>query len=598
MSGRQGTSAGSGSKPIQPVVRWACLTVALAMLAGCTGPPGGEVWEGEPQVVESAGEPASESEEFQPLIEGSVSFATGDGVWLEFPADGTPQSVSVTDANGLTWELIVPADALAHPQDIGLTPLTDITSDLGEITGGVLLKPDGQWFLAPVTLRISGAAAGKAAAFSGSHEGDELALGNMQWRDDVLELQLLHFSTAFVTDSDALLDKLRTTAQTQLQEATKAARELAKKPIEAPVPPAIPNTCPTEDAQGDPIGDYLRRFQQPELGVIEALIGAMRNVMLTDADANPGFDDARGIALRLHRKAETLIKHYRSQDDMFDAVAAATLFAERGVGLLGEPLGERSLLPALAAWADHLATKYLTALRKHDYAKLVPAVKFYRYAALLGGAVAKHTYDELWGALTFSLRFAGTVTQERDTTASWVTSGVGEVSFAGGNEGYFILMGKDMGSHDSFVNTDRSAAQPLLTKEFETEFYVILDPPCYVTGRAGVTRLGAKDLTYHSDMGPLTVPGQYNLISKLVLGEYYDVALGAVMVEVELVSGEGVFEKPMTGTHEYTTADYLLTLKRRSRRRGHRRPARPPADPRACARPAPAAGSAVRRDAA
>lgn len=527
------------------------------MLAGCAGSGGGETWEGEPQVVESP----SASPDFRPLIEGSVNFTTGDPVSLEFPADGTPQTAAIADENGLTWELTVPADALAKPQTLRLTPMSSVTSDLGEIAGGVLLEPDGQWFLAPVTLRVSGAAAGKAAIFSGNHAGDELALTNMHWQGDSLELQLSHFSTAFLTDSEAVLEKLRETARTQLEDATKAARELARKPIDVPAPPAIANECSADPAQGDPIGDYVRRFQQPELGVIEALIGAMRGVALTDAEASPSFDEALGIAFRLHRKAEALIKHYRGQDDRFDAVAAATLFTERGIELLGEPLGERSLLPALAAWADSLATNYLTALQKHEYAKFVPAIKFYRYSALLGGDVARNTYDRLRGALTFSIRFEGTITQKRDSTATWGTSGVGEVRFEGANDGYFILMGKDVGSHDSFTTTDSSAAQPLLTKDFDTEFYLILDPPCYLTGRAGVTRLGAKELKYHSDIGPITVPSHYNLINRLALGDYYDETLGAVMVEVDLVSGEGVFELPMTGTHEYTTVDYLLTLK-------------------------------------
>lgn len=58
-----------------------------------------------------------------------------------------------------------------------------------------------------VTLRVGDTTAGRAAAFSGSHEGDELSLGTMRRRDDVLEnCGYREFGTAFVTDNDALLE--------------------------------------------------------------------------------------------------------------------------------------------------------------------------------------------------------------------------------------------------------------------------------------------------------------------------------------------------------------------------------------------------------
>ncbi len=538
------------------------LILVLVMLTGCAAQDNSILSGGEVKLVEEPGDLA----DYRPLVEGTVSFEKDESnrVTLDFPADGIAKSVKLQDDAGLTWELIIPAEALDHPEKIRMSSMKSIHSDLGEITGGVVLQPDGLRFLAPVTLRVSGGGMETAGMlFSGSHQGDELELSIVQKGQGAVEMQLFHFSTAYATDSDAVIAELAETAQGQVRKLSALAKQMLKQPIEAPVPPAIPIEChhETEDQDNTLISNYIKSFNKPEGDLIGALLAAKRALSLT-SDHTLDFTDELRLTSRLMQKARALLKQYKGREEMFCAVAAASLNAERMAALLGAPLdGEESLLPSLAAWAQSIAQKYLDGLIKnHEYKNIHPAMKIIRQAALLGSLDADRLTQQLFDACTFTLRFEGTSTQKRDSSALWGTSGEALLTFGGPNANGMMFLGAAQGVHDRYSSTDPAAAKTLLTKEFESEAFLQLELPCYQTGKAYITRLGADVLVYQTDDGPITVPSFYNLVNQLVLDEYYDPGLQAVAVEIALVSGEAVIEQKMEGTYEYTTMTYTVSL--------------------------------------
>lgn len=557
------------------------MLLALILLIGCAGPtitPQPDGTTAYPVPSESADTAVSEDGEvilvdepsdFQdcrPLIDGLVRFEKDSSrrASVNFPADGTEQSVFLEDANGLTWKLVIPADALDHPQKITMTAMKDINSDMGKISGGVVLSPDGLRFSAPVTLTVKGAGIeASGLLFLGNGEGGNLELPIANRGMDSVEMKLFHFSTAYASDDQAILEELAESAQGSIRKLSALAKQILNRPIEAPVPPAIPIKChhDTEDKDEEKIKKYLKDFGKPEIDLVNALLAAKTTIEATGGES-PDFTLELRLVKRLLKKGTMLIRQYKGQEDMFYAVAAATLSAERQSALLGESLSDdQSFMPVLADWAQSIAEKYLSELIKnHEYKNIHPLLKLTRSTALLGGTGATKLTERVLAACTFTLRFEGTSTQKRDSVATWGTSGECKLSLSGSNEGGLVFESTAKGTHDSYTSSDPSAAQVLLTKEFDTEVYLLLEPTCYLSGRAGIARLGADELTYQTDDGPITVPSFYNLVDKLVLGKYYDAGLQAVMIEIALTSGEAVIEKVIDGTYEYTTIVYTISL--------------------------------------
>ncbi len=357
----------------------------------------------------------SDDTDFRPLIEGAVSFEENVSMQASvfFPADGTPQSIALEDGNGFTWELKMPADALDHPETITMTSMKNISSSLGEISGGIILQPDGLRFNIPITLSVRGAGIEQAGLlFSGNDTGEELEISIVQRSQEAVELRLFHFSTAYASDDKAVLAELAESAQDSIRKLSALAKQILNRPIEVPVPPAIPIKChhDTEDQDSGKIAKYVKDFGKPEVDLINALLAA-RTIVEASTGTSPDFTLELRLVNRLIKKGNMLIRQYKGQEDMFLAVAVAVLSAERQSALLGEPLAEgQSFLPVLAEWAQSIAQKYLDGLVKnHEYKNIHPILKIARSAAVLGSPQAASFMDKLREALTFQLETTNTV---------------------------------------------------------------------------------------------------------------------------------------------------------------------------------------------
>ena len=186
------------------------------------------------------------------------------------------KTLSLESGNGLNWVLTIPAGALDHPETITMTDMKNVSSSLGDISGGVVLQPDGLSFTVPATLSVRGAGIETSGLlFSGNGKGEELELSIVQRNQDAVEMTLFHFSTAYVSNDDTVIAGLAQDARDSIRKMSALAKQILKRPIEVPVPPAIPIKChhDTEDQDAKKLKNTAMTRETWE-GIISALIAA------------------------------------------------------------------------------------------------------------------------------------------------------------------------------------------------------------------------------------------------------------------------------------------------------------------------------------
>lgn len=186
------------------LVRWLSLGVALAMAAcGGDGSDGGDAPvppDSDRAAIAYGTNPYSRQVPAQPLtlaIEVDSARAVTQRVTA---AQGG--ILRVTGADGATFELTVPADALAVDVEVTMTPVRRFTrlpfngSDAAA-AWGVQLEPSGTRFLKPVRLRITPPAGVTVAVeqqLPFGWEGDVVQLALLDPASREVDLQVLHFS--------------------------------------------------------------------------------------------------------------------------------------------------------------------------------------------------------------------------------------------------------------------------------------------------------------------------------------------------------------------------------------------------------------------
>ena len=118
--------------------------------------------------------------------------------------------ITTTAADGTRYTLQVPADALAAPTAISITPITSLGSAplARGLRAAVRFAPAGLMFKTAATLRIESANAGAAApagqrtvGFSRSDDGKTIRLAMPTLSSGVLTLPVFHFSDAGASDA-------------------------------------------------------------------------------------------------------------------------------------------------------------------------------------------------------------------------------------------------------------------------------------------------------------------------------------------------------------------------------------------------------------
>lgn len=165
----------------------------LALAAGCSGvtAPGGPSG----QSLQSDGASADASGTQLTFTPQTDAAATGS-VTLE--AGGT---ISATAADGTTFELLVPAEAVAEDTEITMTPLSDVGGLEASAVHAVQLEPEGLEFYELVRLTITPASEIPVAdqmLFEAAGDGSDAGLAMLDPTSADIVLLLEHFSAGGV----------------------------------------------------------------------------------------------------------------------------------------------------------------------------------------------------------------------------------------------------------------------------------------------------------------------------------------------------------------------------------------------------------------
>lgn len=134
-------------------------------------------------------------------IQASVTLDTARAIRQHVPLEGG--TITATGADGSTYSLQIPADALTEPATITVTPVAQIADlplgETGKTALGVQFEPSGLRFFKPATLVVTPSA---AAAIPVARQlfvqwegaGQKLALAAPDPVSDQIRLRVLHFS--------------------------------------------------------------------------------------------------------------------------------------------------------------------------------------------------------------------------------------------------------------------------------------------------------------------------------------------------------------------------------------------------------------------
>jgi len=213
----------------------AVLCVSFAAVVACSVGGGGSP----PAAVDAsqALDPATEP------VQVSLSTDSSHAVSADIPLEGG--TLTATAADGTRFTLVIPSGALVQPTTITMTPLASMEGlPFGEgAPMAVLLEPSGLTFYDFVTLTVepgSDLPIDQQIPIGTSGPGNDLEMPFAEIADGVLQLKLLHFSSAgatkgFLADTEPWRQRLGGDVETRLRSVV--AREmLYHKQKDEPVP--------------------------------------------------------------------------------------------------------------------------------------------------------------------------------------------------------------------------------------------------------------------------------------------------------------------------------------------------------------------------
>ena len=331
------------------------------------------------------------------LFLGNVKFTpdTARGASAFFPADGTPLSLSVTDAVGYVWSLNVPADALLTSATLSMTPFAAIDSSQSAlpILSGVQLGPEGMQFCDGLTLTLTPPAplGPNALLLMGAGDGTNLRLVQTTNQPTGYSTTILHFSSGAASDpSDPQSQDLLAEAQAACKQAESDLLNVQKQQAAPPEPPDDEAMCagnPAADAQVD---EYVFNLFSEENAVIANLLSAARTLQLLgdDSDAAPALALVEPfVSTECFRKINSLYNSWRGKPLKFSAYAKAALSISRQDQLLGGA-GVPGLSEQLQSWLKGNVVAYYwnQLLNQHDYSMAPVLFGLERQFLLLGGS--------------------------------------------------------------------------------------------------------------------------------------------------------------------------------------------------------------------
>ena len=351
------------------------------------------------------------------LFLGSVAFTpdSSRANTLSFAGDGTPGSLSVTDAQGWVWTLSVPGDALFAPATITMTPFAgvDCRNSILPIKAGVQLLPDGLQFCDALTLTVTppSSLGPYASLLIGNSDGSALNFMPGTNQGNNYSAALFHFSSAAMSDSDSeTLNRLTIQAEADYAITVAAIQAFAKSSAYPPPPPDYTWQCDSSDEDAA-VTEYVKQLFWQEDEFLTRLVTDARMLELLGAPESPRWNDVADqlITQEMYPKVNTLFSWYSGGYDKWNAVSAAAIYALKldelimGSGDDAQPdwMGE------ISAWGLRVYEHLFDQLCNQDlYSKSFAIVKLLKWLELLDEASTPTLPDvlnRLNKALTFKV---------------------------------------------------------------------------------------------------------------------------------------------------------------------------------------------------
>jgi hypothetical protein len=331
--------------------------------------------------------------------------------------DGKPLTLNVDDANGYSWMLWIPADALMKSETITMTPFAtiDVSQSGAKIISGVRLEPDGIQFVNAVQLSVHAPEEnpGVGLIFSLNQDGSDVDFAPTINAGKMTVAQIWHFSAAGYTNGYNAgqdgIDQYQKMAREEYRLALDAAKQFIKNgPPRPPASPDISMFCRGTEHNPDQNESYefMRDFLDPYGEYVIVLLGAMKNVELLgvqDVDTTAGTNAIITILQMAEKTLLELGKQYQKDKppDRLIAVISAGLQVDRQIQLINGDAPLMLIPEPLVSWAVTVRDYYLDQLKtKHDYRAFPVILTLEKNVQLLGGP---DRFEEILSAMTFEV---------------------------------------------------------------------------------------------------------------------------------------------------------------------------------------------------
>ena len=293
---------------------------------------------------------------FEPLGDATFTVDSANKTTGEF-TPGKPFTLSLTDSAGMKWTLDIPDDALLNPTTITMTALCDVRINGGDPFNGVLMEPDGLYFLTPATLTMSGGNYSKDyAMYQSNHDGTGVTPLYYINDGNGASANLYHFSAG-------LLEWPRPSKKAR--QALLAVINMCRTQLVMPEPPSMSFKCKPNHAK-DPneeaaLEKFLKEFKEPEWTLYQWILPQCKGIDFSkdswshiskkvmfgkDSDGKPMYgwfpvpnpnyfnaDEREYIAAmsilvsRINGKVVRYFDKYKYQEDKFKAIGHASRWA-------------------------------------------------------------------------------------------------------------------------------------------------------------------------------------------------------------------------------------------------------------------------------
>jgi len=314
--------------------------------------------------------------------------------------DGSPVTLTVTDAKGYVWTLTIPNNALLWPQQITMTPFAtlDDSQSSAKPTSGVQLEPDGLQFSAPVSLSVAPPSAnpGVGLIFSLNQGGTDVQFSATTDAGSTATTQIFHFSSAAYNDGSdagqALMNYYQQNAAEEYQWAKANANQFIKNGTPAPpTPPVVSQFCRGTEAnpENGEFYVYTHAFLEPYTDVVMPLFSSMRTLTLlgdSSVDTSAGMQLAEQVTQMAVQSILQIGAQVQGEQppDRLMAVITTALEAERRYELLSNSTD--SIPAQVVNWAVTIRDYYFDQLKTHhDYRAYPVIINLDKDVSLLGG---------------------------------------------------------------------------------------------------------------------------------------------------------------------------------------------------------------------